>query len=104
MSKKAKLILSAIALFAAVAMSVLAWRSCTHKQVEQDQSDSLQVLRDQAKARANDNQNKGDSANQLYVQDLKKYNSPADSAERANVWAEYWNSVTADTNGKGAIR
>ena len=108
MSKWQKIGLGLLATLVTLIVCFHAWRSCTHEsevQVSaQDQIDSLQVLKDRAKANAESGKDTSQIFHQKYEVGNKNYNSPIDSSERENVWTKYWNAIAADTNRKHSPR
>jgi len=101
MTKKTKWAVLCLISAVALAMVLLAAGSYFHKPTI-DQVDTLQAYIEQRKASADSFHKKTDSANQLYEQDRKNFNLPADSVERESVWSEYFNALRKDTNGKTA--
>jgi len=98
-SKKQWVILACIAAVVAVVTGAYLLRGALHEPTRPDTTDSIEVLRKLAKANADSNRVKENLPNQSYEQDLKKFNLPADSAERESVWAKYYNALPKHTDG-----
>jgi len=104
MSKTQKVILSCLIVVAFIATGGFLLRGALHQTPEQEKIDSLDYIRNRARESAKVSQLKSDSAGQIYEQNREKFNLPADSVERENVWSEYFNALRKDTNGATTVR
>lgn len=104
MDKRDKIILLILSVLVIAVTAFYLARGYFHKPIVQSEADSLEIIKEQAKANAKVEGSKSDSSFQLYEKVKKHTDSPAGSDERERLYSDIERNAKADSSSRGAIR
>ena len=104
MDKRDKRILLILTLLVIGVLALYLARGYFHTPAVQNEVDSLETLKTQAKANAEIEANKSDSSFQLYEKHKKRADSPIGADERERLYSDIERKAKADSSRRSAIR